>query len=257
MPTVVFCHAHPDDEALLTAGTMAKAAAAGHRVVLVMATDGGAGLASSQIDDIVGLRSQELTRSADILGVQRVVNLGYADSGLDGSSTNGFAAAETDAVARQVRHVLEEESANIVVGYDSNGGYGHPDHRQVHRVVRAAVHSMDIRLFEVTLPREPIVHAAHAAARLRLTPSGFDPHEFDRAWTPRAHITHRVNVRAYLPAKRAAQAAHASQSSADQGVRTLRLLGALPNPVARMLLGTEFYTAVHNRQTLSTSSGAS
>ena len=249
MRTLVFCHAHPDDEALLTAGTMAKAVAAGHRVILVMATDGAAGLASSDIDELAQTRAHELAISAQLLGVHEVVNLGYADSGLDAGVAEGFATVSVDQAADQVAAMLEEYSADIVVGYDPSGGYGHPDHVQVHRVVRAAAQRTGVQLFEATLPREPIARAVHAAARLRLTPRDFDPAEFDRAWTPRAQITHRVNVRPFLAAKRAAQAAHASQASSDGGVRTLQILGALPGPLASMLLGTEFYVEVASSAT--------
>lgn len=257
MRTLVFCHAHPDDEALLTAGTMAKAAAAGHRVVLVMATDGSAGLASSAIGDLATTRTQELADSAQILGVHRVVNLGYADSGLDGTAKDGFANVPIAQVADQVARLIKDEKADTLIGYDPSGGYGHPDHVHVHRVAREAARATGIQLFEATLPREPIAHVVHAAARLRLTPQGFDPHEFDRAWTPRAQITHRVNVRGHLAAKRAAQAAHASQASSDDGVRTLQVLGKLPDPVARLLLGTEFYVEVTRSTTAGTSVGSS
>lgn len=243
--TLVFCHAHPDDEALLTAGTMAKAVAAGHRVVLVMATDGAAGLAESSINDLAATRTQELATSAQILGVHRVVNLGYADSGLDGSAPHGFAHVPTDVIGQQIAQVLREEEADILVGYDPSGGYGHPDHIQLHRTARLAAQHTGVQLFEATLPREPIARTVHLAARLRLTPTDFDPHEFDRAWTPRTRITHRVNVRDHLDAKRAAQAAHASQASADDGVRTLQVLGKLPTPLARALLGTEYYVEVN------------
>lgn len=257
MRTLVFCHAHPDDEALLTAGTMAKAAAAGHRVVLVMATDGAAGLAASAISDLVATRTQELADSAQILGVHRVVNLGYADSGLDGTARNGFAGVPVAQVADQIANVIWDEEADMLIGYDPSGGYGHPDHVHVHRVAREAARVSGIQLFEATLPREPIARAVHTAARLRLTPQGFDPHEFDGAWTPRAQITHRVNVRGHLGAKRAAQAAHASQASSDDGVRTLQVLGKLPAPVARLLLGTEFYVEVTRPTTADASVGSS
>jgi LmbE family N-acetylglucosaminyl deacetylase len=255
--TLVFCHAHPDDEALLTAGTMAKAVAAGHRVVLVMATDGAAGLATSAIDDLAAARSQELATSAQILGVHRVVNLGYADSGLDACAPNGFANMPIDMIGEQIAQIVREEGANILVGYDPSGGYGHPDHIQVHRAARIAAQLTGIQLFEATLPREPIARAVHLAARFRLAPDDFDPHEFDRAWTPRARITHRVNVRDHLAAKRAAQAAHASQASADDGVRTLQVLGKLPPALARALLGTEYYVEVSKSTTAEASSGSS
>ncbi|MFZ4511022.1 MAG: PIG-L deacetylase family protein, partial [Candidatus Nanopelagicales bacterium] len=81
--TLVFLHAHPDDEALLTAGTMARAAAEGHRVVLAVATDGAAGLTSADYrEDLAGVRARELERSAEILGTARLETWGYADSGI-------------------------------------------------------------------------------------------------------------------------------------------------------------------------------
>lgn len=255
MRTAVFCHAHPDDEALLTAGTMAKATAAGYRVVLVMATDGAAGLARTDVGDLAVVRARELRQSAQLLGVQRTVQLGYQDSGIEASSHGGFAAVPVEQVAARIAEVVIEEDAEILVGYDAAGGYGHPDHVQVHRAVRAATVmpglmpgstaiGSRLRVFEATLPREPIATAVHTAARLGLTPAHFDPTEFDAAWTPRREITHRVNVRRHLAAKRAAQAAHASQARADSGVRTLQILGKLPTPLARLFLGTEFYREV-------------
>ena len=81
--TLVAFHAHPDDEALTTGGTLAKAAAAGHRVVLVTATDGAVGLASTRYaGTLADVRRAELRESARVLGVSRVELLGYADSGL-------------------------------------------------------------------------------------------------------------------------------------------------------------------------------
>lgn len=281
--TLVFLHAHPDDEALLTAGTMARAAAEGHRVVLVVATAGEAGLAAASVTggpvgagmppvprgpggsddprthagptdagsrggsgDLGAVRTRELAQSAAALGVARTVLLGYPDSGLRGDVTDGFSRADPADVAAQVAALLDEERADVLVGYDPSGGYGHPDHLQVHRVARLARESSAHRplLFEATLPREPIAGAVGLAAALRLTPSDFDPTEFSRAWTPRSQITHRVDVRRHLAAKRASLAAHASQATADGTTRTLAVLGRLPGPVFAALLGTEFYVAV-------------
>src|SRR5450759_5475389 len=80
--TLLAFHAHPDDEALLTAGTMARAAAEGHRVILVVATDGNEGLAADSFsaDGRLGeLRLNELRESARALGVAPAEHLGYAD----------------------------------------------------------------------------------------------------------------------------------------------------------------------------------
>jgi LmbE family N-acetylglucosaminyl deacetylase len=257
--TLVFVHAHPDDEALLTAGTMARAAAEGHRVVLVVATDGAAGLAGAEFrDDLAATRGRELAESAAALGVARTETLGYPDSGLHGDVPGGLASASRFDVARRIARLCDEVDADVLVGYDPSGGYGHPDHLQVHRSVRAAsvLCARAPRLFEATLPREPIARAVHLAARLRLTPAGFDPAEFDRAWTPRADITHRVDVRRSMTAKSAALRAHASQATADGTVRTLGVLTRLPRPVRALLLGTEYYVAVSDPQAATASSTA-
>ena len=245
--TLVFVHAHPDDEALLTAGTMARAAREGHRVVLIVATDGEAGLTSSEFaDDLAATRREELAASARALGVSRTVLLGYPDSGLHGEKPDGFAHVGRFTVGRRIAEVCDEEAADVLVGYDPSGGYGHPDHLQVHRSVRTAqaLCATPPRLFEATLPREPIARAGHLAARTGLTPSEFDPTEFDAAWTPKAVITHRVDVRPYLRDKAAALRAHASQATADGTTRTLAVLTRLPRPVQALLLGTEYYVSV-------------
>src|SRR6195952_5152771 len=83
--TLVAFHAHPDDEALFTGGTLARASAQGHRVVLVTATAGERGLAAAGTTDLGRIRSDELQVSADALGVARLVILGYGDSGMDES----------------------------------------------------------------------------------------------------------------------------------------------------------------------------
>ena len=257
--TLVFVHAHPDDEALLTAGTMARAAAEGNRVVLVIATDGAAGLTSDAFRaDLAATRRAEVETSAAALGVARTVSLGYPDSGLLGEVPDGFAQAGAFTIARRLADVCDAEQADVLVGYDPSGGYGHPDHLQVHRSVRAAsvLCARAPRLFEATLPREPIAKAAHLAATLHLTPAGFDPGEFDRAWTPRAGITHRVDVRPHLAAKESALRAHASQAAADGTVRTLAVLTRLPRPLQGILLGTEYYVAVSDSHAARTSSTA-
>ncbi|MBI1351415.1 MAG: PIG-L family deacetylase [Actinomycetales bacterium] len=245
--TLVFVHAHPDDEALLTAGTMARAAAEGHRVVLIVATDGEAGLAASELTDDLGARRRaELAASAKALGVERTVHLGYPDSGLRGEVADGFSHEGRFTVGRRIAAVCDDVGADVLVGYDPSGGYGHPDHLQVHRSVRTATALCAKRpnLFEATLPREPIARAAHLAAAARLTPDDFDPAEFDTAWTPRKQITHRVGVRSYLAAKESALRAHASQATADGTTRTLAVLTRLPRPAVALLLGTEYYVRV-------------
>src|SRR3954462_8194390 len=141
--TLVSFHAHPDDESLLTGGTLAKAAAEGHRVVLVTATSGERGLGGPDDGhgaDLARARMAELEDAAAALGCARVLSLGYGDSGLhpDPSDSGAFVHVDVASAAARLAEVLREEDAHALTVYDPNGGYGHPDHVQVHRVGVAA-----------------------------------------------------------------------------------------------------------------------
>ena len=250
--TLVFVHAHPDDEALLTAGTMARAAAEGQRVVLVVATDGAAGLASSDYaageGGLAARRAAELEESARVLGVHRLVSLGYADSGLHGDAEQVDAgpvplcSAPLEESAAALAAILVEEDPDVLVTYDPNGGYGHPDHVRVHELsIRAATIAGTPRVFEATVPRDLLLRGIQLAAKVYRFPPEFDPTSFERAFTAAADITHRVDVRRYADAKRASMAAHASQASADDGDRTLAAFLRIPMPLYRQVFGREWY----------------
>src|SRR6478735_6259300 len=204
--TLCAFHAHPDDEALLTSGTMARAAAEGHRVIVVVATDGDRGLASAEFaaDGRLGQRRlEELRRSAQALGVARVEHLGYADSGLEdgpeGAGAPGltpFVRADTEEAAGRLAAILREEDVDVLLTYDANGGYGHRDHVKVHEVgARAAELAQTPRLLQATVPRDTICRAIALAARVYRFPPEFDPTSFERSFSPRSAITHRVDVR--------------------------------------------------------------
>lgn len=243
--TLVSLHAHPDDEALLTGGTLARAAAEGHRVVLVVATDGEAGLtaAAAAAADLAAIRRAELQASACALGVARVVFLGYPDSGMAGSAPDAFCDQDVAEVAERVAGILREEGAHVLTGYDPAGGYGHPDHVQVHRVARAAAQRAQTPvLLEATVDRTAMVRATAVLRQLsRVLPMPHVP-DMTRAFSDRAEITHRVGVRPHLTAKRAALRAHTSQGTG--GPRTVRLLLALPPPWRGWVLGQEWFVEV-------------
>jgi len=243
--TVVSFHAHPDDEALLTGGTLARAAAAGHNVVLVTATSGAAGLAASRLGDkgdLGRLRIQELERAATAIGATSIELLGYDDSGMDGLATgDAFARADVELAAARLAKVLLREKADVLTIYDANGGYGHPDHKQVHHVgVRAAQLAGTRRVLEATIDRDllrralRVMRAARLGAHIQLP-------ELAQSYTPRSRLTHRIDVRRQLPAKRAALLAHASQAGADDGDRTIAFLLRLPPPLFRLVLGYEWF----------------
>jgi LmbE family N-acetylglucosaminyl deacetylase len=250
--TLLAFHAHPDDEALLTAGTMAHAAAHGHRVILVVATDGNEGLASSSFvaDGRLGQRRlAELRASARALGVARVEHLGYADSGMgpqtlpDPGSQTRFIRAHVDEAARLLADILTEESVDVLLTYDANGGYGHRDHVQAHLVAtRAAELAGTPRVLQATVPRDTICRALALLGRVYRFPEAFDPTTFDRAFSPRSEITHKVNVIRYASAKQASMRAHASQASAEGGAdRTLAAFLRIPRPLYDVVFGHEWF----------------
>lgn len=251
--TVVSFHAHPDDEALLTGGTLAKAAAAGHRVVLVTATSGGAGLVASRLvkgRDLGQLRLHELEKAAAAIGAASVELLGYDDSGMDGRAPgNAFARAGVQDAAEELATILRRESADVLTIYDANGGYGHPDHLQVNRVGRRAAELVSPTpvVLEATIDRDQLRRAICLMRSVRLG-GQLDLSSLGQSFTPRSDITHRIDVRCQLPAKRAALHAHASQASADHVQRTVAFLLQLPPPLFRLALGREWFVRRHSTQ---------
>jgi LmbE family N-acetylglucosaminyl deacetylase len=237
----VFFHAHPDDEALLTAGTMARLAAEGHRVVLVVATAGERGLAAMDGRPLGEVRMAELHASARVLGCARVVLLGYPDSG-PACAPDGFASVPVAEAAAELAAVLRQENADLLTVYDPAGGYGHPDHVQVHRVgVSAAALAGTPVVLEATVDRGLLLRALRLVSLVHRFPAAFDLRSFERAYVPSAEITHRVRVGRYARAKRAALAAHATQTGGGDGERTLAALLRLPRILFRLTMGTEWY----------------
>ena len=231
--TFLAFHAHPDDEAILTGGTLARVAAAGHRVVLVTATDGALGLTSRRYAaaGLAGVRAAELAESARLLGVARVEQWGYADSGLgpvlfdDPPGQVRFSRASVAEAAERLAGLLREESVDVLLTYDANGGYGHPDHVQVHRVgVVAAELAQTPRVLEVAV--SPRVARVMKPRHLSLAPV--------------RPVTVVVDVRDQLDIKVAAMRAHRSQLTADGWLpRNIDVITRLPRPVLARALGWE------------------
>lgn len=243
MATIVAFHAHPDDEVLLTGGTLAQLAARGHRVVIVLACSvpiGGAGTRG-------GERLDHLRASAAILGAARIVHLGYADSGHgpilypDPPGAVRFVRADPGEAAGKLAAVLCEENADLLLSYDCHGGYGHPDHIRVHEVGARAAELTGVRVLEGTLPRELVALLFTPARLLRLVVR-HDPALIRSGFTPRRSITHRVNVQRYARQKRAALAAHVSYTnSTGRTARLGRVLTGAPVPVFGLVVGREWF----------------
>ncbi|WP_232665813.1 PIG-L deacetylase family protein [Pseudonocardia sp. TRM90224] len=236
MATVVAFHAHPDDEVLLTGGTLAQAAAEGHRTVIAVATDGEMGA----VPEGESLRMGELRASAAALGVDRVVHLGYADSGHgallypDPPGRTRFMRAPVDEAAERLAAVLREERADLLLSYDANGGYGHRDHVRVHEVGRRAAGLAGVRrVLEATVPRDRMVRITRLL-RLR--------YDLDGVFSPRAAITHTIDVRRYARQKQRALAAHHSVvNGRGRLAPVMRMLVRLPVPVFALVMGREWY----------------
>jgi LmbE family N-acetylglucosaminyl deacetylase len=227
MATIVFVHAHPDDEASSTGGSIARAADEGHRVVLVVCTNGEHGTVPDDLapgESLVERRRAETARSAEILGVHRIVWLDYSDSGMNGWPQNDahsafWAAPVEDAAARLV-DLLADEDVDVLVTYDWHGGYGHPDHVQAHRVgVRAAELLGVARRFEVTFNRD--AWRRQAKEYRSANPDAADLEDWDPdemgddgnpLGTPESELSLAVDVRAWVGRKQAALGAHASQT---------------------------------------------
>lgn len=248
MGTLVSFHAHPDDEAIAMGGTLARASSEGHRVVLVFATKGEHGEYPSGFltdgETLGGRRVRETLDAASVLGVHRVEFLGYVDSGMAGTPTNDdpdcFWQANADVAAAKLATILREEDADVLTTYDPNGGYGHPDHIQVHRVGhRAAALASTPRVYEATMNRDHLRRLVIAARDAAMDIEGMpDPESFDGFGLGEDEITTAVDATAFVAQKRAAMAAHASQIAENS------IFLSLPDDAFAITWGTEWYVRV-------------
>jgi LmbE family N-acetylglucosaminyl deacetylase len=240
--TIVFLHAHPDDEVVLTGGSMAQASMARHRVVLIVATNGEHGESPADLADgetVVDRRRRETECSAEVLGVHHVLWLGYSDSGMSGWDQNAdpdsFWQADVDDAAARLARLLDAEHADVLVTYDWHGGYGHPDHVQAHRVGhRAAALAGTGRVLEATFSRDAMRSFAATEGGQEWDPDGpaDDGNPFG---TPEIDIHHAVDVTDLVERKRRALACHASQTS-DAGAML-----AMPEAMFARVFGTEWF----------------
>ncbi|MGU3293097.1 PIG-L family deacetylase [Williamsia sp. M5A3_1d] len=217
MSVLVCFHAHPDDEVFSTGGTMRRAADDGHRVVLVTATDGARGEFPPDLlaegESLLERRRVELARSAEILGVHRLVMFDYPDSGMAGTDDNAnpdaFTNVDVETAAQRLADILVEEKADVVTFYDSNGGYGHPDHIAVHHVGRRAAEIAGTpHAFENVANRDRMRELMKINPRWSEEESPLDIETFG---VPAAEITVEVDVSDLIETKRAAMVAHATQ----------------------------------------------
>jgi N-acetyl-1-D-myo-inositol-2-amino-2-deoxy-alpha-D-glucopyranoside deacetylase len=229
---LLLVHAHPDDESIGTGATMAKYAAEGVQVTLVTCTLGELGevippslahLAAEAEDRLGEYRIGELAAACAALGVTDHRFLGGAgrwrDSGMMGTAGNEdprcFWQADLDEAADALLGVIREVRPQVLVTYDANGFYGHPDHIQAHRVAW--------RAFERAGAGGPVKFYATAAPDSAL-------------------VTTEVGASAYLERKLAAMRAHATQITVSAP------FFALSNNVKQEALGVEYFTLLAGRR---------
>ena len=261
--TLLGIFAHPDDESFGPGGTLAKYAAAGADVHVIIATDGIAGSVESpdrlqSHDSLAQVRSAELANAAVALGLTSVWSLPYRDSGMRGSPDNDH----PNALIRQPLPALTDELAGymerlqpqVVITHDPYGGYGHPDHIHVHEAATAAFQRVAERNRQPDsrLPMKLYYTAFDTRllkAMVRIMPLfGQDPTAFGRnkdinfveiaQWEMPVHA--RIDVSGQLAAKTAASMAHASQYSGGPG-----FLRILPGFLRRRMDGFDTFTRAY------------
>jgi LmbE family N-acetylglucosaminyl deacetylase len=224
--TLMAVHAHPDDEALGTGGVLARYSDEGVRTVLVTCTNGELGDAPGGIKPgdpahdesiVVPLRRLELEASCRALGVSDLELLGYHDSGMEGWPQNDAPGSFWHTPVAEGGHrlavLMEKYRPQVVVTYDENGFYGHPDHIQANRITRAAIAECHIpkKLYYTAVPRSAIRGMGDLLAQAGIErPAEIEDNpDFG---TPDELITTAVDCTAVADRKFASLAAHASQS---------------------------------------------
>jgi N-acetyl-1-D-myo-inositol-2-amino-2-deoxy-alpha-D-glucopyranoside deacetylase len=271
---ILLVHAHPDDETINNGATMARYVAEGASVTLLTCTLGEEGeilvpeleqLAADQADQLGGYRIGELRAAMAALGVTDTRFLGgpgrYRDSGMIGTPANehprAFWNADLDDAVAHAVSVVREVRPQVVVTYDENGGYGHPDHIQAHRVAMAAVDAAadpayrpDLakawttsKVYWCCVPRSVLQQGIDALAAAGET---FFQGVTDAKEIPFAvdddEVAAAVDGRAHVAQKHAAMRAYPTQIMVDGP------FFALSNNLGQEVLGTEYYRLVRGER---------
>lgn len=227
--TLMAVHAHPDDEATGTGGVLARYAAEGIRTVLVTCTDGRCGDGPGGVKPgeaghdpaaVALMRRHELEASCEVLGVSDLETLDYADSGMTGWPSNdapgSFWRTPVEEGAARLAELMREYRPDVVVTYDENGFYGHPDHIQAHRITMAALELTDLtsKVYWTTAPRSMMARFGELMREFQGDMPEPDPAEaaaLAEIGLPDDEITTWVDTTPFSDQKYDALAAHASQ----------------------------------------------
>ncbi|MEV0210481.1 PIG-L family deacetylase [Streptomyces sp. NPDC050788] len=228
--TLMAVHAHPDDEATGTGGVLARYAAEGMRTVLVTCTDGSCGDGPGGVKPgdpghdpaaVAAMRREELQASCEALKISDLEMLDYADSGMMGWPSNdapgAFWQTPVEEGAARLAELMRHYRPDVVVTYDENGFYGHPDHIQAHRITMAALEMIDWtpKVYWTTVPRSGMQKFGEIMREFQGDMPEPDPAEtaaLAEIGLPDDEISTWVDTTAFSGQKFDALAAHASQS---------------------------------------------
>jgi mycothiol conjugate amidase Mca len=265
--TIMAVHAHPDDEVFSTGGTLAKYADEGIHTVLITCTRGEEGeivdpeMNVEEVKPRLGeVREAELRCAVAALGIQTHEYLGYRDSGMDGTESNqnpaSFHMADQDEATGRLVRLVRRYRPHVLMSYDENGSYGHPDHIKAHQIT--------VRAFEAAGDAAAYPEAGPAWQPRKLYFSGLSRGQFERwrrmaeeagmesEWLrrrtdderprglPQERITTVVDVTPYLERKRAAFRCHRSQIARDS------LMLTVPEDFARRAMYDEAFIRVRS-----------
>jgi LmbE family N-acetylglucosaminyl deacetylase len=258
-PTLLALYAHPDDEIIGPGGALAKYAAIGVRVGLVIATRGEAGEiqrpGTATPETLTQVREAEMRCSADALGISDLIFLDYRDSGMAGTPENehpaAFINAPQEEVTRKLVAVIRDLRPDVLLTFEPYGGYGHPDHIAINRYTLAALAAapkanqfpeagppwQPSRLFYPLLPDSVILeikeHVAAAGGNLE----GYDELIEGRraAGVPDYEVHAVLDIGDHIAAKWAAWDCHQTQFGPDSRFRRL------PDSDMQALLSREYF----------------
>ena len=254
---ILAIYAHPDDEAFGTGGTLAHYSARGHNVYLVCATRGEVGEISdpnlATPETLGNVREGELRCSAEKMGVKQLIFLGYRDSGMRGTPENqdprAFINAPPESVIRQLVEILRYLQPDIILTFEPNGGYGHPDHIAIHRHTVAAFYAaadalqypeigpawQSERLFYTAIPRSFFDEMRQQLIDLGEDTSEFDVFEDDDIGWPDSQINVIMDVSSTVDAKWDALNCHRTQFGPGN------LFRRLPAEQVKAMMSKEYF----------------
>jgi N-acetyl-1-D-myo-inositol-2-amino-2-deoxy-alpha-D-glucopyranoside deacetylase len=255
--TLLALYAHPDDEAFGSGGTLAHYAARGADVTLVCATRGEVGEIAEGVDatpETLGqVREAELRCAADTVGVRQLIFLDYRDSGMAGTPENAdpraFVNAPAEEVVPRLVGIIRRMRPQVVVTFEPNGGYGHPDHIAIHRHTVAAFHAaadgslypnqgpawQAARLFYSAIPRSFFLQMRDELAALGEDTSDLSRFEDAGAGWPDEKVTVTLDVADTVAAKWSALECHRTQFGPGN------LFRRLPDATLKRMMSREYF----------------